>query len=221
MQNDDYQAKKNGSNKRKRGYANGSNSETEVANKYNDWNPTSILERGKHLISFMEDRWDFKFKDESVLKVLGLEFMAEPREVSPELEKPVVILDSDVVDENDKDSIKVTDYLEGKDQIMVDLYNAFYDALRERLEGLHEHAVTPYLAIVDETLGRNIAEIRIQKKQIRFNILKPLKEEFQIGEENGENYKWSLSYNVFLKRQEEIPLIVECVLDSYNQMLGN
>ena len=169
----------------------------------------------------MEDRWDFKFKDESVLKVLGLEFMAEPREASPELEKPVVILDRDVVDENDADSIKVTDYLEGKDQIMVDLYNAFYDSLRERLEGLHEHAVIPYLAIVDETLGRNIAEIRIQKKQIRFNILKPLKEELQIGEENGENYKWSLSYNVFLKRQEEIPLILECVLDSYNQMLGN
>lgn len=221
LQNDEYQAKRNGSNKRKRGYANGSNSETEVANKYNDWNPASILERGKHLISFMEDRWDFKFKDESVLKVLGLEFMAEPREVSPELEKPVAIQDRDVVDENDADSIKVTDYLEGKDQIMVDLYNAFYDALRERLEGLHEHAVRPYLAIVDETLGRNIAEIRIQKTQIRFNILKPLKEELQIGEENGENYNWSLSYKVFLKSQEEIPTIVECVLNSYNQMLGN
>ncbi len=221
LHNDEYQAKKMGNNKRKRGYANGSNSETEVANKYNDWNPAAILERGKHLISFMEDRWDFKFKDESILKVLGLEFMAEPREPSPELEKPVVIVGRDEVDENDEDAIKVTDYLEGRsNQIMVDLYNAFYEALCEKIEGLHEHATSPYLAIVDETLNRNIAEVRIQKTQIRFNILKPLKEELRIGEENGDNYNWSLSYRVFLKSQEEIPTIVECVLDSYNQMLG-
>lgn len=221
LQNDDYHAKKNGSNKRKRGYANGSNSETEVANKYNDWNPASILERGKHLIGFMQDRWDFKFKDELILKVLGLEFMANPRKVSPELEKPVVIADRESVDENDKDSIKVVDYLDGKDQIMVDLYNAFFDTLCKQLDGLHEHATSPYLAIVDKTLTRNIAEVRIQKKQIRLNILKPSKQELQIGEENGENYNWSLSYKVFLKSQEEIQTIVECVLDSYNQMLGN
>lgn len=220
LQNDEYQVKKNGSNKRKRGYANGSNSETEVANKYNDWNPDTILDRGKHLISFMEGRWDFKFKEESVLKVLGSEFMAEPRDVSPELEKPVVIVGRDVVDKNDKDAIKVTDYLDTKNPIMVDLYNAFYEALCEKLDGLKEHATQPYVAITDGKLNRNIVEVRIQQKQIRMNILKPLKEELQIGEENGDNYNWSLSYKVFLKSQKEIPTIVECVLDSYNQILG-
>lgn len=220
LQNDEYQAKKNGSNKRKRGYANGSNSETEVANKYNDWNPDTILDRGKHLISFMEGRWDFKFKEESVLKVLGSEFMAEPRDVSPELEKPVVIVGRDVVDKNDKDAIKVIDYLDTKNPIMVDLYNAFYEALCEKLDGLKEHATQPYVAITDDKLNRNIVEVRIQQKQIRMNILKPLKEELQIGEENGDNYNWSLSYKVFLKNQKEIPTIVECVLDSYNQILG-
>lgn len=220
LQNDEYQAKKNGSNKRKRGYANGSNSETEVANKYNDWNPDTILDRGNHLISFMEGRWDFKFKEESVLKVLGSEFMAEPRDVSPELEKPVVIVGRDVVDKNDKDAIKVTDYLDTKNPIMVDLYNAFYEALCEKLDGLKEHATQPYVAITDDKLNRNIVEVRIQQKQIRMNILKPLKEELQIGEENGDNYNWSLSYKVFLKSQKEIPIIIKCVLDSYNQILG-
>lgn len=87
LQNDAYPDKKNGTNKRGRGYANGSNSETEVATHYNEWNPDTILERGKHLISFMEDRWDFKFKEESILKVLGLEFMATSRNASPELEQ--------------------------------------------------------------------------------------------------------------------------------------
>lgn len=220
LQNDEYQAKKNGSNKRKRGYANGSNSETEVANKYNDWNPDTILDRGNHLISFMEGRWDFKFKEESVLKVLGSEFMAKPRDVSPELEKPVVIVGRDVVDKNDKDAIKVTDYLDTKNPIMVDLYNAFYEALCEKLDGLKEHATQPYVAITDDKLNRNIVEVRIQQKQIRMNILKPLKEELQIGEENGDNYNWSLSYKVFLKSQKEIPIIIKCVLDSYNQILG-
>lgn len=221
LQNDEYPSKKTGNNRRKRGYANGSNSEIEVASTYNDWNPATILQRGKKLISFMEKRWDLNFKNESILKVLGLEFMSIQRNPSPELEKAVVIVGRDEVDENDKDAIKVTDYLDCRpNSIMVDLYNAFYEALCKKLDGLHEHATSPYLAIVDETLGRNIAEVRIQKKQIRLNILKPINEALQVGEENGDNYNWSLSYRVFLRTQEDIPTIVECVLDSYNQMLS-
>ena len=219
LQNDEYQDKKEGNNKRKRGYVNGSNSETEVANKYNIWNSAAILDRGKHLISFMEERWDFKFNEQSILKVLGLEFMAEERKVSPELAKPIVIPSRGEIDANDKDAIKVSDYLKKKDPGMVDLYNAFFEALCEKINGLQEHATKPYLAIAEKTLDRNIAQVSIQKKLIRFNILKPLKEELQIGEENGENYRWSLSYNVLLKTQDEIPTIVESVLDSYKQML--
>ena len=29
-----------------------------------DWGPQQIYERGKQLLSFMEERWDFKFKND-------------------------------------------------------------------------------------------------------------------------------------------------------------
>ena len=46
LQNDEYEQKKEGYNKRKRGYKNGSYSEIEVATNYADWNPKSIKSRG-------------------------------------------------------------------------------------------------------------------------------------------------------------------------------
>lgn len=45
------------------GYSDGSHSEIEVSN-YGEWNPKTIEERGFHLLSFMEKRWNFKFKNE-------------------------------------------------------------------------------------------------------------------------------------------------------------
>ena len=68
LQNDDFDDKKrpkfNDAGKKVRnGYSDGSHSEIEVSQ--NDhWGPEEIKERGKTLLSFMEDRWRFKFKDE-------------------------------------------------------------------------------------------------------------------------------------------------------------
>ena len=222
LQNDEYPSKKQGT-LRERGYANGSHSEIEVVNTYPDWNPSAILERGKHLIAFMEERWDIKFKEDSILKVLGLEFMAEPREEIPELEKPAPIESRDVVDE--ESNMPVTKYLEelGLDRerlIMVDLYNEFFEILKNKIPGIYEVVKQNYLAIKDNALNRNIADVRIQKKQIRINIWKPKNEELLVGESNADTYLWSLDYKVFLKSKDDIPTIVECVLDSYNQMLG-
>jgi len=49
----------------RKGYADGSHSEIEVALKYqNEWNKTTIDERGLTLLKFTEDRWGINFKDE-------------------------------------------------------------------------------------------------------------------------------------------------------------
>ena len=87
LQNDEFESKKNGTaNKLRRGYSNGSYSEMEVASK-NDWNPKEILNRGLELLKFMENRWGFKFKEEMKYDLLGLSFMNNEREISPELLK--------------------------------------------------------------------------------------------------------------------------------------
>ena len=214
LQNDEYEQKKEGSNKRQRGYKNGSHSEVEVATTYADWTPKSIKERGLHLLEFIEQRWDFKFKDDATkLKVLGLDFMVEDRPETPELDKPVAI-SRDEARNDEKDTIKVNDYLDGKEPEMVELYNAFFYAMQEQIEGLYEIATQPYIALRDE-LKRNIAEIRIQKNQIRLNIHKPLDESLQNGESNPDSYNWSLEYRVFIKKFDDIPEIVKAVMDSY------
>ncbi len=61
-----------------RGYFNGSYSEIRVAERYSDWTPTAIKERGLELLRFMEDRWDITLGDESnKIKLLNLEFLPE------------------------------------------------------------------------------------------------------------------------------------------------
>lgn len=51
------------------GYSDGSHSEIEVS-KYDDWNSAKIEDRCLQLLTFMEKRWDIKFKDEQDKKSL-------------------------------------------------------------------------------------------------------------------------------------------------------
>jgi hypothetical protein len=50
-----------------KGYTDGSHSEIEVA-AYEDWNASTILERGLKLLEFMERRWNIKFADDQSKK---------------------------------------------------------------------------------------------------------------------------------------------------------
>ena len=92
LQNDEFEKKKNGTDKRTRGYYNGSYSEMEVA-RYKDWTPQTILERGMHLLDFMEKRWDFiiseneEEKYNKKLELLGISFVKDGRQISEEIPK--------------------------------------------------------------------------------------------------------------------------------------
>ena len=57
------------------GYRYGSYSENEVATSLN-WGPTEIVDRGVKMLTFMEDRWNFKIGDRNQkIKALGLGFL--------------------------------------------------------------------------------------------------------------------------------------------------
>ena len=86
LQNDEFEDKKNPKKNGRRGYSNGSHSEVEVS-KNKDWTPECIKDRGIKLLEFLENRWDVKFDSISKLKLLGIEFMENPREEKPELDK--------------------------------------------------------------------------------------------------------------------------------------
>lgn len=88
LQNDGFDNKKTTSVSGRRGYENGSHSEIEVA-KESNWDANCILSRGKKLLSFMEQRWDFKFTNEhEKLELLHLSFLQESRDEKPEIPEP-------------------------------------------------------------------------------------------------------------------------------------
>lgn len=79
LQNDSFEKKKNPIFNEKRekirnGYSDGSHSEIEVA-RYPSWGPIEIKERGLTLLTFMEERWNIQFKNNSEKeKLLFLNF---------------------------------------------------------------------------------------------------------------------------------------------------
>lgn len=75
LQNDSFPEKKkdkrDGQGKLvRRGYRTGSHSENEIASDYEDWTPSSILQRGIQLLTFLEQRWDVKFQSEETKREL-------------------------------------------------------------------------------------------------------------------------------------------------------
>lgn len=74
LQNDTFDQKKHpkigdSGEKIRNGYSDGSHSEIEVS-KYDEWDPTKIVERGLKMLNFMEKRWGIKFKDEEDKRTL-------------------------------------------------------------------------------------------------------------------------------------------------------
>ena len=107
LQNDIFDNKKGGTEKRERGYSNGSHAEQEVA-KYADWNPTTILERGLKLLQYMESRWSLNFKNEDMkYSVLGLSFMADGRDIPEELPEEESDSNIDIASDANVDELRL------------------------------------------------------------------------------------------------------------------
>lgn len=85
LQNDSFPDKKKPSNGR-RGYANGSHSELEVAQEDN-WAAQNILNRGMALLAFMESRWNIVLTEEQKAELLHVEFVNDGRDDVPEIPK--------------------------------------------------------------------------------------------------------------------------------------
>ncbi len=77
LSNKPFPEKVDGEKDRVVGYRYGSYAENEVS-ELAEWTPKSILDRGIHLLSFVENRWDIKLGDwEKKTRILGLEFLTK------------------------------------------------------------------------------------------------------------------------------------------------
>ncbi|MEQ8678082.1 MAG: DUF262 domain-containing protein [Aggregatilineales bacterium] len=79
LQNNSFPDKKTPSGERP-GYVNGSHSEIEVS-KNQDWTVQNILNRGMHLLAFMETRWRLKLTDEEKSALLHIPMVNDSRDV--------------------------------------------------------------------------------------------------------------------------------------------
>lgn len=90
IQQDRFSDKKIGHSNRV-GYKDASHSEIEVS-RQEEWNAKNILERGIHLLRFMEKRWNFTFEDEEqMLELLHIGFIKEDRAEVPEIPEEITL----------------------------------------------------------------------------------------------------------------------------------
>lgn len=119
---------------------------------------------------------------------------------------------------SEENAIKLSDYLNGKRQEMVDLYTALYDAMKDRIPDLYEVATQSYITFRN-SLGSNIAEVRIQSSQIKINITEQTDPKNRIGEFNNDSYNWSKNYKVYCKKFDDVGKVSDAIFDSYQQMV--
>lgn len=216
LQNVEFEQKKNPRNNLRRGYSKGSNAEIEVSQK-EDWSANEILDRGLHLLKFMEDRWGFKFPDEiDKYALLGIDFLRKQREYIPELPKDD-IEDRDF-DSIGNDDIKLTDYMKDKSYEMQDLYSQLYRKVKKEIPELIEWPTTVYISFRKGREGTNFAEVRLQRSQLKISIRKPINPENLIGESLPDSYTWSTNYIVKCKRPSDLDGVVKAIVDSAYQV---
>lgn len=96
LQNDGFDKKKRNKvdderNILRLGYENGSYSEVEVYNNYDEWTPQAIEKRGMAMMKFMADRWDLPIKDEEELRSMLFLPKKQSAEDSKDLESSVTL----------------------------------------------------------------------------------------------------------------------------------
>ena len=113
--------------------------------------------------------------------------------------------------------IKLNTFLKEKKTEMVDLYNALYYALKEKIPGIKEHVTNAYIALRCDNLPV-LAEAWIQNSQIRLNTYEPSKSQNKIGLPIPESYNWTKTYYIVLKRFTEVEKVVEALTDVHSSL---
>ena len=80
LQNKSFDEKKNPRQEERRGYADGSHSEIQVA-RYEEWTGRAIYERSQELLRFLSTRWNCKLSEEQIKELAFVSFVEDERQV--------------------------------------------------------------------------------------------------------------------------------------------
>lgn len=164
LQNFDFKIKKSGYTSEKgehrRGYSEGSYSEQQIAKEEN-WGPRQIVERGKELLSFLEERWGIQIDDEHKMRILGFYDFNPLKDQGPEINFSIRgTHQTEVVDFLNKQS-EISSFLYGE---MVEYFATNCFVFKEELNPFDSE----YLILKDDN-DNVIASIRFRKETLRIN----------------------------------------------------
>ena len=110
--------------------------------------------------------------------------------------------------------IRLEEYLVGKRQDFVDIYQVLHDSVFNVLDDVDIHVLPQYVAW--RVNGKHFLELHIQRNNIMMLTLMP-RRTYTIGDKVPDKFLWTLNYRTYLTTQDDIEEAKQIIIESYNQ----
>lgn len=204
--------------KKKIRYKIGSYSENEVAS-YNDWTSEEILNRGMKIISFMEERWDFKFHNKYDKYVfLGLEFMVN--DIDKETDVIDIIEEKEIDNDNKykRENYSLEYHLSDTSTTNNDLFEKLNQKVLQIDNSIKMIITKNY---VGYCINNNFLEIHFKKDGLQIFIL-PRDDYNDINNRLRvvpDSYNWKINTTMYIYNEEDIEYALEFIKKSYDSIM--
>ena len=207
FQNDSFDDKKNGTNRRQRCYANGCYSEMKVA-EYNDWNPDTIRDRGLDLLKFMEERWRFKFNsEEDMLKILYFDKVEKDESI--------------IIEKTDEKYFDINEKIKHLTKVTSTSFINIFNELHDYIMSLNNSITYRYNSVyIGYKLDKNFIEIWFHKNNIQI-LLRPGEYDDPSGKlkKLPDSYNWVNNMEYIINGKEDIDNVKHLIKQSYEKIL--
>lgn len=121
----------------------------------------------------------------------------------------------------DGDNIAVTpeQYLEGKTEASLKLYNQLIDEFNKTGNEYVLGAVNNYISLKAPS-RKIVAEIHLQKSNVKLLVKEPVSSQYRIGRLLPESYRWTKNYEIIFDESTVISDVIGAICDSYDQVNG-
>ena len=123
--------------------------------------------------------------------------------------------------ENELNNSSVTPehYLSGKTEASRSLYSKTINAINKKDIEYSIGAVRDYLSLKAPN-GRIAAEFHLQSSGIKLIIKEPASHDCPIGRKLPDTYRWTKDYEIIYDDSTDIDIVIDAIMDSYNQVKG-
>jgi len=132
-------------------------------------------------------------------------------------EEEITVPNGTEAEEIDSINYDIATFLSNKNSEVIKIYKLIFDDVKSRLPEVYQEATPNYIALRNE-YGRNLCEFHLYKSRVLVQTRAPLNPNLQIGEKVPDNYLWALNYRINVYKKDEVPRVVDALIDVYNQV---